>query len=285
MVYDCFLFFNELDLLDVRMHELNNVVDFFVLQESTKTHSGKPKPLYFQENKERFKEFLPKIIHRVIEDTPDDFENLQEKDNDYWYNVVINRLKNAHWWDHKVSSWGRDAFEKESLIRSLANCNDNDIIILSDLDEIPKNEIINQLKSQIITKNIFRLINDMYFYFLNLKTDERWFGSILMNYETFKKTSFTELRANKQGLQIEDSGWHFTYLGNRDSIIKKLESFSHQELNLEWVKQNLDYMLENAISINKDLFDRPTNFSLDSLDSLPKYIRDNQKKYEKYLKL
>ena len=68
MVYDCFLFFNELDLLEVRMHELNNSVDFFVLQESTKTHSGKPKSLYFQENKIPLKilRLTKQEIHKLL---------------------------------------------------------------------------------------------------------------------------------------------------------------------------------------------------------------------------
>ena len=72
MVYDCFQFFNELDILKLRMHVLNDVVDKFVISEATVTFSGEKKPLYFQENREMFKEFEDKIIHKVVDDTPMD---------------------------------------------------------------------------------------------------------------------------------------------------------------------------------------------------------------------
>ena len=72
MVYDCFQFFNELDILKLRMHVLNDVVDKFVISEATVTFSGEKKPLYFQENREMFQEFEDKIIHKVVDDTPMD---------------------------------------------------------------------------------------------------------------------------------------------------------------------------------------------------------------------
>ena len=72
MVYDCFQFFNELDILKLRMHVLNDVVDKFVISEATVTFSGEKKPLYFQENREMFREFEDKIIHKVVDDTPMD---------------------------------------------------------------------------------------------------------------------------------------------------------------------------------------------------------------------
>ena len=71
MVYDCFQFFNELDILKIRLHVLNPVVDRFVISEATETFSGLKKPLYYEENKELFAEFADKIIHVVVEDTPE----------------------------------------------------------------------------------------------------------------------------------------------------------------------------------------------------------------------
>src|SRR5258708_24991392 len=74
-IFDTFLFFNELELLDIRLHILNDNVDYFLLSEATKTFSGQPKPLYYEENRLAFKNFHGKIIHNVVEDTPDDFSN------------------------------------------------------------------------------------------------------------------------------------------------------------------------------------------------------------------
>jgi beta-1,4-mannosyl-glycoprotein beta-1,4-N-acetylglucosaminyltransferase len=70
MIFDCFIFFNEFELLEIRLNELNDVVDKFVLVEATKTHQGKDKPLYFEENKKRFSDFSNKMIHIAVSDYP-----------------------------------------------------------------------------------------------------------------------------------------------------------------------------------------------------------------------
>ena len=77
-IYDAFLFFNELDLLEIRLNLLNDYVDYFVISESDLTFSGKPKPLYYLENKDRFKQFEKKIIHQVLTDNPTDFTSLNK---------------------------------------------------------------------------------------------------------------------------------------------------------------------------------------------------------------
>lgn len=112
-IYDCFQFFNELDLLEIRLNVLNDHVDYFVLTESTVTFSGLNKPLYYQENKDRFEKFNDKIIHVVVEDTPDG------------------------------NPFERDVFQKNAIIRGLQDCEDDNIILTSDLDEIPDPEIVD----------------------------------------------------------------------------------------------------------------------------------------------
>lgn len=107
MIYDCFQFFNELDILKIRMNVLKDVVDRFVISESTVTFSGKKKPLYYAENREMFAEFEDKIIHQVVDDTPN------------------------------VNPFERDSFQKCAVKRPLEKlCKDDDIIIFSDVDEI-----------------------------------------------------------------------------------------------------------------------------------------------------
>lgn len=113
MVYDSFQFFNELDILLLRMHILDDVVDKFVISESTVTFSGDAKPLYYEENKGMFKEFEHKIIHNVVDDTPMD-----------------------------CSAFMRDHHQKCAVARGLEGCRPEDIVIFSDVDEIPNPETL-----------------------------------------------------------------------------------------------------------------------------------------------
>jgi len=105
MIYDCFMFFNELDLLEVRLNELNDVVDKFIISECTRTFSNQPKELIFQKNIDRFKDFLHKIEYMVID----------EKDLPYF-----------------DAAWTYENYQRDIMARALANCSPEDIIIISD---------------------------------------------------------------------------------------------------------------------------------------------------------
>src|SRR5690349_24880068 len=118
MTYDCFTFFNELDLLEIRLNVLNPVVDKFVLVESTRTFQNKPKPLYFQQNATRFSAFKDKIIHIVVDQFPD-FGDWTE-----------------------ANSWTLEHHQRNSINRGLTRCTRDDVVIISDLDEIPRPETI-----------------------------------------------------------------------------------------------------------------------------------------------
>ena len=116
-VYDCFTFFNELDLLEIRLNELYNSVDYFVIAEANMSHSGKPKDYVLEENWERFKPFQDKIRYLKIDDFP----------------VTHN-------------SWVREKFQRDALSRGFTDMQSDDLIIISDLDEIPRAEIIDMIK-------------------------------------------------------------------------------------------------------------------------------------------
>ena len=111
-IYDCFTFFNELELLDLRLKELYNHVDYFVLVEATLTHTGKPKELIFEKNKDKYSDYLDKIIYVKVNDLPDynDFEGIWEPEN----------------------------FQRNCIVRGLTNAEDSDVIMVSDIDEIPR---------------------------------------------------------------------------------------------------------------------------------------------------
>ena len=126
-IYDCFIFYNELDLLEIRLNELNDVVDGFVLVEAERSHQNKPKPLFFQNNKNRYEKFLPKIKNIIVS------ENLFV-DNDAWRNEKLQR---------------------NTITVGLSDLADDDLVIVSDADEIPSKQSVQNLKKTNITQGIF----------------------------------------------------------------------------------------------------------------------------------
>ena len=116
MIYDCIPFFNELDILNLRLHILDPIVDQFIIEEATVTFSGQPKELCFEKNKDMFQEFLPKIEYIVVDNSPVD-----------------------------TTTHLRDKFQKNALVKGLAKAGDEDMILLSDVDEIPNPEVIRKI--------------------------------------------------------------------------------------------------------------------------------------------
>jgi len=281
-IYCCFQFFNELELLKLKLEELYSIVDYFVVSESNTTHSGNPKLFYFDENSDQFQKFSSKIIHQKIFDTPNDYLNLQKDSRkSREYNIVVDKINAQTHWNKSQSSYGRDSFEKEMLYVPLMGCQNNDIIILGDCDEIPKAKTLKNIIKNFDENKIYHLQHNMFYYYLNLRKNEPWYGNIVLSYKKFKENSFCEMRQNKKGIFIEDGGWHFSYQGSIDTIKHKIESFGEQSLNLNWVKNGLENNINNAIELGKDLYNRPCKFWIESISyaTHPKYLVDNQDEF------
>lgn len=271
-IYDCFSFFNENDVLEIRLNTLYDYVDKFVIVEATKTHSGLDKPLYY--DKERFKRFEDKIIYVVLDEFPE-FRTSWTYEN-YQRNHIFNVL------------------EKEK-------CSDNDIIIISDLDEIISASAIAQYAMN--GEGITSLEQDMYYCFLNMKklSDFVWDYAKIMHFSDFYNeennnsnyTDFvleelnqgitpTKIRAIKTKRIIKNGGWHFSYLGNVEKIIEKLKSFSHQEFNKEEIV-NKEFLLKQIENEN-DILGRNIKYRFVPIDSsFPEYIRKNRKNLSHYI--
>ena len=143
-VFDCFPFFNELDILEIRLAELDPLVDHFVIVEATRTHTGKPKPLYFADNRKRYDRYADKIIHVVVDDLPSGPS------------------------DH----WGREIFQRQAIVRGLGDARPDDRIISSDCDEIPKPDVLRRaLALPGLSHRIVVFWCENYFYRLNLRND------------------------------------------------------------------------------------------------------------------
>lgn len=204
-IYDCFPFFNEIELLKLRFDELDDCVDYFVLVESIETQRGSPKQLFFEENKHLFNKYLSKIIHIVVDE------------------------RHSEW-----NNWDREHYQRNCIMRGLNNCIASDVIIISDLDEIPRSTIVPQLADAIRrTKfSIFNLHQDIYFFQLNRQTPTRetwggghWCGTIILSYEMLAQKS-PQFYRDRRGsfIWVNQGGWHFTWMGGKEAVRKKMLS-------------------------------------------------------------
>ncbi len=254
MVYDCFMFFNELELLEIRLHELSGVVDRFVLAESTLTHSRQPKPLYFQENADKFRAFADKIHHIVVDDFPADYKD----------------------------AWTYENHQRDQVKQALTHCRPDDAILISDVDEIPKAETLIKVLE---TPGIKILEQKMFYYYLNMFNYKNpWWrrGTRVIRWEDFTNSA-TEIRLGP-GTLVPDGGWHFSYLGGAEKVRQKIEAFAHQEFNRDEFK-NAD-KIGKIIQSGGDIFDRKKmRFRVEALDeTYPEYILQNREKFRHLIK-
>lgn len=275
MVYDCFQFFNELDILKLRMHVLNDVVDKFVISEATVTFSGEKKPLYFQKNREMFQEFENKIIHKVVDDTPMD-----------------------------TSAFMRDSHQKCAVARGLEGAKDDDIVIFSDVDEIPNPEAVKKVLADFDGSKIYALAQRNFYCYLNMEEtsgsllsitgefegftgkDRRWLGTKICNYGMLKRFTTEQLRDSKQKelmVRVADGGWHFSYMGGgkdesvEDRVKYKIKSAAHQEYNNRATLSKVKKKIRN----HEDILGRSTDFQIVPVDeSYPVYLREHLEEYQ-----
>tara|TARA_B100000809_G_C14988922_1_gene477267 strand:- start:15 stop:893 length:879 start_codon:yes stop_codon:yes gene_type:complete len=286
-IYDCFCFFNELDILELRLNILDPYVDYFVLSEASVTHTGTSKPYYFEENNERFKKFLHKIIHLKITDTPDDFVKLNIINNPKTFDEIeLNKIytfihtQTKRFDIYTQQDYGRDFFQKECIRRGLYNCSDDDIIIFSDADEIPNPSILKNIIDLDLNK-FYTFKQNFYTYYINVSNEAEspWFGSKMGTYKNLKDFSYNELRA-AENMPLENGGWHFSFMGGRDQVIKKLTSYSASDMVNSNVLDAVDYNINNDI----DPFFRSRLKPVTLDESFPEYILKNKEKYRHLIK-
>ncbi|MBL6857082.1 MAG: hypothetical protein ISQ92_00165 [Pelagibacteraceae bacterium] len=257
-IYDCFQYFNEDHVLDLRFNILDKDVDYFIVSESTKTHQGKEKKLNFNIN--RFKKFKHKIKY-----------------------IVANYDKKINFYNHTGGESLVEQHQRNELSKGLIKAHDNDLIILSDSDEIPDLSKLNLIKKN--TK-FSAFSHTMFMYKINLQNldENNWIGSkmtLMKNFPAphklrslkFKKYPFWRL--DKIGLQIIKGGWHFSFLQKPSDIVQKIKSFSHGEFNKnEFVNEKI---IEEKIYNNKDIFDRGYSFKkIDIDENYPDFIKNNK---------
>jgi beta-1,4-mannosyl-glycoprotein beta-1,4-N-acetylglucosaminyltransferase len=256
-VYDCFTFYNELDLLDIRLNELNEVVDYFVIVEGEKTFQGNDKKMFFTENKDRYQEFLEKIIYVV---------------------VPSEMLSNSNPWDNEKATFNY-------VSNGILGADDEDVIMLSALDEIPsKDSVRNAVKSNAVC----RVEHDFFYFYLNTKywtvdpNRTTWHGTCVGKYREVKDKSLYDWFGSTRCYgKIIHGGWHFSFLGDEKKAVEKVRSYSHSEFNYITEQEYKEYRdsLRDPLGRNITGF-----YSFVDLSSLPEFVQKNQDKYEIYLR-
>jgi beta-1,4-mannosyl-glycoprotein beta-1,4-N-acetylglucosaminyltransferase len=289
-VYSATQFCGELDILDVRLNTLDPVVDYHIITESNIYWNGSPKPFYFEENAERFKKFRNKIIyqkHFTDNGLPSDYVNLKPEDGRTpEEQFIIKRVLSGDWWGHEYPAYGRDTYEKESVYLPMASmCQPDDMIILSDLDEIPNPGAVKSILDSFDHNEVYNFNLRTFYYYMNTEKEAPEPATIMLSFENFKKIPFCELKMKRRGMIVQNSGWHFSYQGGADAIKHKIETFSEWYLNTDNIKNNIQINMDTALTSGHDLYFRPTKFKLAPIETLPQYVIDHQNDiYKDYLK-
>ncbi len=254
-IYDCFMFSDEFMLLELRMRILSKFVDKFVISEARYLHNGDKKELNFDINK--FKEFKNKIEYIVVKDQPPNILSIKNNDD----SAELSRKK-------IINSILRDNYQRESLNEVIKNINNNDLIFISDLDEIPK---LNDLNLDDVNDEILIFNQKMFYYKFNLYYENFiWHGSKCIrkknfispqwlrnikskNYPKWRIDTFFSKKKYNNIKFIEDGGWHFTCIKKPKDIHKKLLTFAHHQ---DYEESNINLnQLEEKILQKKVLYD------------------------------
>lgn len=228
-IYDGFLFNDELELLQLRFHFLKDVVDYFVVVESRRTLSGKPKPLVFMENRHLFKDLLPKIIH------------VEAPAND-------------------MRAWDYESFQRNCIKKGFETCADDDIVLISDVDEIVH---VQEITKHRVIDQPYLIELPTYYYWFNLETNNNFLKNVISPWKDIKDRDIGE-RFDSYPVQFRNriscneinTGWHFSYLFGMDikKYQNKIKAFSHQEYATDYFLD--ERRITKCIRLGVDLFER-----------------------------
>ena len=292
-IYDCFMFFDEEMLLDLRLNILDKYVDKFVINEATYMHSGKKKKLIFDINK--YPKFKDKIIYNTINTSPNNLEAINEDDDK---NTKNSKLIN--------NSSKRERYQREMVQQSLIKAEPDDLIIINDIDEIPNLENVNFNK---INNKLIIFNQKIYCYKFNLNYENIiWHGSKACKKKNFISPQWLrDVRHKKYPIwrfdiifskkkyndifYVKNGGWHFTNIKSAKNLEIKFSNFLHH-VEFEESKlnaQNINEMInENRILYDLNVDQRTYKWSGKkklsriNLSELPKYLSENSKKYTKW---
>jgi len=277
-IFDCFVFFNELDILDIRLNTLGPLVDYFVLVESTHSFTGQPKPLVYDENKARFSRFHDKIIHIIVDDMPRDAQ----------------------------STFVREAHQRSAIGRGLKMAAPDDLIIVSDVDEIPKPDALRgALRTAAGRITYFEGV--YYHFFLNWRLTGRkdLMTSRMIEYKNFQDGWLLRTTKGRRSASLpswaeyliwlpyaarrhkaflrrhirRDGCWHFSFMQGPDEIRRKLSAY--KATNRLSLKDLRPEAVEERISQRQSMFGG--EIEVVGLDEMPEYVQEHPRKFKRLI--
>lgn len=262
MIVDGFTFFNELDVLDIRLEELYPVVDRFILVESNLTFRGHVKPFWFEENKDRYEQYLDKVVHVKLTDT------------------------NMYSRDKRVAPWQREKFQRNSIMNGLLDnaVSPDDVIFISDVDEIIRRESVHEV-AKLTRHSSVSIGMEMYYYALNVYDGNAWGGAKAIALRDMIGQGLTPetVRHSDPKQSVTNAGWHFSYLGDAHHVKNKIQSFSHWELDTPDVT-DIDKMNERMLR-GEDIWGHGKSYQIVDVDETwPHAVRNNMLYYSRYIK-
>ena len=288
------MFFDEEMLLDFRLNYLNDYVDKFVVVESSYTHSGEKRKLLFDINK--FKKYKDKISYIVVDKEPNGISKVTTDDSE--------QIKNAK---YILNAAKRENGQRNYISKGLESAKEDDIILISDVDEIPN---VSNINFKNISEKIIMFRQYMFYYKFDLKIpDFLWVGTKackkknLLNPQwlrnikdkkyllfrpdiLFSKTKYSSIKF------IDEGGWHFSNIKSAEEIKYKLKSYlHHREFDEQPLSvQEINKVMENKLAIYDLKVDKRVNkigngakLEKFEFEKLPKYIQENKKKFERWL--
>ena len=270
-VLDCFTFNDELEVIDIRFHTLDKYISKFIIVESNKTHQGNKKKINF--NIKYFRKFEKKIKYLLLDDT-----------------LLLDKNKND------LNSWIRENNQRNFISNGLKDCSNEDIILISDADEIPNLAKINFYN---LKKKVYAFEQLNYMYKLNLLRSDKWIGTKLCKFKYLKSPQwlrslkvhkkYSVLRIDKIFSNnyihdykiIKNGGWHFGWMKKPEGIINKLNSFAHTEYNKKKFKNKnyINNIIKNRVNF---LNDEPLKI-VPINNNFPNYINKNLKKFSNWI--
>lgn len=235
-VFDCFTFYNEFELLELRLESLWDVVDRFVIVESNKTHANKPKPYNFLKRQADFKKYLHKIRY-VMEHDEVPFKGLGD--------------------------WSIENNQRNAIARGLEeeNAQPDDLVFISDVDEIPAPDIIERLqpKMELLDVSPISMQQSLHYYYINMVSSMPWVGTVLSKYKNLVPIKPQGIRNGKDNFPLEpNGGWHFSYMGGFERVMEKLHSIVEGSVVMSMFEgMNMDWsLLKKRMMAGKDIFCR-----------------------------
>ena len=293
-IYDCFMFYDEDLIAELRFNILNQYINKFIVVESKYTHSGEKRELLFNINK--YPNFKNKINYIVLENEPDNLEKVYDDDTEDKKNskYIMNALK-------------RENYHRNEISKGLTKASSEDLILISDVDEIPN---LSKLDINKINNEIILFKQNFYYYKLNLKLEDMpWYGTKACKFKILKSPQWLRnikdkkypfwrvdvLFSDKKYLNIkhiEDGGWHFSNMKTPADIEKKMRTYlHHREYDINPLgKKKIEEIMKSKKSIynlradmKTEKFDGTQNLKPTDGSELPDFIKANIKKYSNWI--